>query len=54
VNANQASGSSEDKNESTADIENPDEVLVLDGAKLKSLIKDYARDCIREELAAVL
>ena len=31
-----------------------DEVIVLDGAKLKSLIKDYARECIKEELANVL
>ena len=31
-----------------------DDVLVLDGAKLKSLIKDYARECIREELASML
>lgn len=39
---------------STADIEAGDEVIVLDGAKLKSLIKDYAKECIREELANVL
>jgi hypothetical protein len=45
--------SSEDQG-STAEIDNPDEVIVLDGAKLKSLIKDYARECIREELVNVL
>ena len=39
---------------STADVEAHDEVIVLDGAKLKSLIKDYAKECIREELANVL
>lgn len=45
--------SSEDQG-STAEIDNPDEVIVLDGSKLKSLIKDYARECIREELVNVL
>ena len=50
----QNSDSSEKKG-STADVESPTEdVIVLDGAKLKSLIKDYARDCIKEEIANVL
>ena len=49
----QNSISSGNEKGSTADIET-DEVIVLDGAKLKSLIKDYAKECIREELANVL
>lgn len=53
VEVNTIQTSSEDQG-STAEIENPDEVVVLDGAKLKSLIKDYAKECIREELANVL
>ena len=50
----QNSANSANEKGSTADIEAGDEVIVLDGAKLKSLIKDYARECIREELANVL
>ena len=52
----QNSGSSGNEKGSTADVEacDQDEVIVLDGARLKSLIKDYARECIREELANVL
>ena len=30
------------------------DVLVLDGAKLKVLIKEYARDCVREEMKRAL
>lgn len=46
--------SSNDDQGSTADIDASEDVIVLDGAKLKSLIKDYARECIKEELANVL
>ena len=31
-----------------------EDVIEVDGMHLKSLIKDYARECIREELANVL
>ncbi len=31
-----------------------DDVIVLDGAKLKVLIKEYARECIKEELKNIL
>jgi hypothetical protein len=53
VEVNMVHTSSEDQG-STAEVDNPDEVIVLDGAKLKSLIKDYAKECIREELINVL
>ena len=48
------SASSGNEKGSTADVDAQDEIVVLDGAKLKSLIKDYAKECIREELANVL
>lgn len=55
VDINVNSSSSGQDQGSTADFDpTSDEVIVLDGAKLKSLIKDYARECIREELANVL
>lgn len=31
-----------------------EDVIVLDGAKLKVLIKEYARECIKEELKNIL
>ena len=31
-----------------------DDVIVLDGAKLKVLIKEYAKECLKEELMNIL
>ena len=42
------------KEETKPQTSEREDVIVLDGAKLKVLIKEYARECIREELKNIL